>query len=181
MQRTLRLLLLSATFLGAAAAPAAAQSGFALKGHYIYNRSLVDAGQRLPAATGLGLGAEVVLPFGLGLGAGAYTAGRASELDDATTVVGLVEANYFFRLPLALSPYVGVHAGLGSYSRGDNVLDETRLRDNRRQLGYQFGLRFQPVSVLGFDAQYRRVSEWANSAQDTRFERGQVLLGITLF
>jgi hypothetical protein len=178
-----RLLLVSGILLGALAAPAAAQSGFALKGHYIYNRSVVEAGQRLPAADGFGLGAEFVLPFGLGVGVTGYTSGSVSEFSDASNVVGLAEANYFLKLPLLpIAPYVGVHAGLGTYTREDLVFsDRPRLRDTHTHIGYQFGVRFQPIRVIGFDAQYRRVSDWAAGEQDVRFERGQVLLGVTLF
>ncbi|HEV2129674.1 MAG TPA: hypothetical protein VGR27_01140 [Longimicrobiaceae bacterium] len=183
MNAIFRLLLVSAVFLGAFAVPTAAQSGLALKGHYVYNRSAVEAGQRLPAADGFGLGAEFVLPFGLGVGVTGYTSGHVSEFSDDSNVVGLAEANYFLKLPLLpLAPYVGVHAGLGTYTREDvGFADRPRLRDTHTYVGYQFGVRFQPISVIGFDAQYRRVSDWAAGAQDTRFERGQVLLGVTLF
>lgn len=183
MKRALHRLLLGGALLGAFAAPAAAQSGFALKGHYVYNRSAVEAGQRLPAADGYGLGAEFVLPFGLGVGVTGYTSGSVSEFSDDSNVVGLAEANYFLKLPLLpVAPYVGVHAGLGTYTREDvGFADRPRLRDTHTHVGYQFGVRFQLISVIGLDAQYRRVSDWAAGVQDVRFERGQVLLGVTLF
>ncbi len=181
MKILLRLLLLSGALLGAAM-PAVAQSGFALKGHYIYNRSAVSITERLPAASGFGVGAEFVLPFGVGVGVTGYT-GSLSQLSDDSNVVGLAEANYFLRLPLLpLAPYVGVHAGLGSYTRQElDAPDHPRLKDTRTQLGYQFGVRFQPIRAIGFDAQYRRVSDWAAGEQSGRLERGQVLLGVALF
>ena len=53
--------------------------------------------------------------------------------------------------------------------------------DSRSQLGYQFGLRFQPTPMLGVDAQWRHMSTSTAAGQSGRFERNQVLLGITLF
>ena len=170
----------------ALAAPAAAQSGFALKGHYILNGSTADvarADRQVPTADGVGLGAEVVLGS-IGLGVSGFTAEEVSDLDYRTselTVIG--EANYFLRLPvLPLAPYAGVHVGLGRLSREDVDDSDLEIRDRTRsQLGYQLGVRFQATPLLGFDAQWRRMSTSAAEGQDSRFERDQFLIGVTLF
>ena len=68
MRRTIFVLLAGATLGGLVAAPAQAQSGLALKGHYIINSSAAEEAQetrQLPDADAFGLGAEFVLPFGL--------------------------------------------------------------------------------------------------------------------
>jgi opacity protein-like surface antigen len=181
------LLLLTGGMIAASAAPAAAQQGFALKGHYILNSSTAsDARQdrQIPTADGLGLGAELVLPFGLGVGVSGFTAGGAGDLGIETTELTVLgEANYFLRLPLLpVAPYAGVHAGLGVLNR-DNVSDpKFQIGDRTRsQLGYQLGVRFQPTRMLGIDAQWRRMSTSAAEGQDGSLERNQVLLGITLF
>ncbi|MBA4157676.1 MAG: outer membrane beta-barrel protein [Gemmatimonadetes bacterium] len=187
MKPMLRSLLLGAAFVGVVAAPAAAQSGFALKGSYIYNHATVEDAREtreVPAASGFGMGAEFVLPMGFGLGVSGYTGGTLSEFDrDASRFTVLAEANYFLRLPLLpLAPYAGVHAGLGRYSGADVENPSVDVRDdNLRQLGYQLGLRFQLTSLLGLDVQYRRVSTSLQADQDIDFSRDQVLLGITLF
>lgn len=175
---------LAVLLLGLAAAPAAAQDGFALKGSYIYNRAAVEEARELPAVAGFSVGAEYVLPLGLGLGVAAYTGGRLSEFDrDATTATALAEANYFLRLPLLpVAPYAGVHAGLGTYTRQDlNDPEAPRIRDDVRQYGYQLGVRVQLTRMLGLDAQYRRVSTSLQEEQDRRFSRDQLWLGLTLF
>lgn len=182
MKKTLFALLFGGFLLAVPAAPAMAQSGFALKGHYLYNSSAAGAIRDQPSAfDGFGIGAELVLPFGLGVGVSAYRGRNGLEADELVgeTVV-LAEGNYFFRLPLRLSPYVGVHAGL-DVGRRDDDASGSRFKDSRSQLGYQVGLRFQPLSFLGLDAQYRRVSHSASLDQSPSLERGQVLLGITLF
>ena len=187
MKRTAFALLLGAALGVAAAAPATAQSGFALKGHYIINAS--DAQQAredrvFPEDDGLGLGLEFVLPFGLGVGVSGYTADEAGELDTKTTELTLLaEANYFVKIPLfPVSPYVGLHGGLGLLS-GD-VLDDPQLElqdKTRSTVGFQVGVRFQPTSLIGLDAQWRRMSTSAAEGQDDSLERNQVLIGVTLF
>jgi hypothetical protein len=171
----------------AQAAPATAQHGFALKGHYLLNSSTADAARAdgtIPSADGLGLGAEYVLPGGLGFGVSGYTAGSPKDVDYKTTEFTFVgELNYFLRLPVVpLAPYVGVHAGLGTSTGDDVSVGDVSLGDrSRSQLGYQVGLRFQPTGLIGLDAQWRHVSTSAFEGQDGRLERNQVLLGITLF
>lgn len=181
-----RVLLALSVLLGASL-PAGAQQGFALKGHLLYNSSSVRAERQdtLPDASGFGIGAELVLPFGVGVGVSGYTSGGASEADvETTTLTVLAEANYFFlrSLPL-LSPYVGVHAGLGSYSREyPDDLSRPELRDrSATELGWQLGARLQLTRTLGVDAQYRRVSTSAFEAQGGRLERSQFLVGVALF
>lgn len=186
MRRTLLTLVAGAAVTLLAAVPSSAQSGFALKGHYIINSSAADEAResrQLPDADAFGLGAEFVLPFGLGVGISGYTA--SSDENDVEnrefTVLG--EANYFFDIPLfPVSPYLGVHAGLGVLDQ-DNVTDPSlEIQDrNRSQLGYQLGVRVQLSQMVGLDAQWRRMSTSADADQDDRLERNQVLLGVTLF
>lgn len=181
------LLLVGVSLAGAAAATVEAQSGFALKGHYILNSSTASTARQdrqLPSGDGLGIGVEYVLPFGLGLGVSGYMAGDTDDVDLQTnelTVLG--EANYFFRLPvLPISPYVGLHAGLGKLSRENVTNPAFQIEDRTRsQFGYQVGLRLQASSLIGFDAQWRRMSTSAAAGQDGSLERDQVLLGVTLF
>lgn len=178
-----RMFVLSAGLLMLAAVPGIAQQGFALKGHFLYNSSAREgARDSIPAANGFSIGAELVLPLGIGLGISGYAAGGADRFfdDEGSSLTGLAEANYFLNLPLLpISPYVGVHAGLGRYKWRDTsgLLKDT----GRSQLGYQIGLRVQPISLLGLDAQFRRVSNSAAEGQSGSLERNQILVGITLF
>jgi hypothetical protein len=124
----------------------------------------------------------MVLPLGIGVGVSGYAGGGSARFfnDEGSTLVGLAEANYFLNLPLLpSSPYVGVHAGLGRYKWRDasGLLKDTE----RSQLGYQIGLRLQLISLLGLDAQFRRVSNSAAEGQSGSLERNQILVGITLF
>ncbi|HEX2090768.1 MAG TPA: outer membrane beta-barrel protein [Longimicrobiaceae bacterium] len=167
------------------AAPARAQQGVALKGHFLFNSSAVSTERTdtFPDASGISLGAELVLPLGIGVGVSAYTSSGSDSSLDTSTLTGLAEANYFFRLPLLpIAPYAGVHAGLGRYSKED-LRDPRRpeVEDTWTQLGYQVGVRVQLNSLLGVDAQYRRVSNSAAEDQEGDLERNQFLLGVTLF
>jgi opacity protein-like surface antigen len=188
MKRTILLVIAAAALSAGHAQRAYAQSGFALKGHFIVNSSdASDARQNreIPDADGFDVGAEFVLPIGLGIGVSGYSASQKFADSDMTarefTVLG--EANYFLRLPyIPIAPYAGIHAGLGRLSQDDVTDPDLKLGDDSRsQLGYQFGLRFQPTSMLGVDAQWRHMSTSTAAGQSGRFERNQVLLGITLF
>ena len=178
--------LFAALALTAAAAPTSAQSGFALKGHFLFNESSArgaDRDQEIPSEDGFSLGAELALPMNIGVGVSAYASGRAREADLETQSFGvLAEANYFFDLPIIpVTPYAGVHAGLGRYSY-DDVGDTTpEIEDSRTQLGFQLGLRWQLTRMLGLDAQYRRMSDSASDDQSPDLDRNQVLVGVTLF
>jgi hypothetical protein len=180
--------LLLAGALAAGSTGLQAQSGFALKGHYVFNESKVQDSREsgfedIPSADGFSIGAEYVLPMGIGVGVSAYTEGKATEFDTETSSFGvLAEANYFFKLPIVpVSPYAGVHAGLGRYTI-ESVDDDTpRIRDNRTQLGFQLGVRVQATKTIGIDGQFRRVSDSASEEQSPDLERNQFLIGVTLF
>ena len=186
---TKRMLLLAGPLLlgGLLARPAAAQGGFALKAHYLLNASTAESARQtrdVPAADGFGLGAEVVLPGGLGLGVSGYTAGETSVDNVKTSEYSvLAEANYFLRLPLIpVAPYAGVLAGLGRLDRSNVTDPQLQLQDRTRsQLGYQLGVRVQATHLVGLDALWRRVSTSAAAGQDGRLERDQVLIGVTIF
>lgn len=185
MRRAIYLGLLAAGLLGAGAPPAQAQDGFALKGSAVLNRSSLDdqgSQLRLSDAAGWSLGAEVVLPLGLGVGISGYTSGSPDAFDTSQgSLVVLGEANYFLRLPmLPVAPYAGVHVGLGTYTL-DEVAAGERPEVDFGDLGYQFGVRFQPTTLLGVDAQFRRISGSLAGQQDATFESNQLLIGITLF
>lgn len=179
----------AAVLFGTAAPAAHAQQGFAVKGHYVFNRSKVDDARAsgfdtVPSPDGFDIGAEYVLPMGIGVGVSAYTEGKATRDNARTSAYGvLAEANYFVKIPvLPIRPYVGVHAGLGRYTIDDvNSSTRPQIRDSRTQLGYQLGVRFQPTRMFGIDAQYRRVSDSASDEQSPDLERNQVLVGVTLF
>lgn len=174
-----------------AAAPALqAQSGFALKGHYVFNESKVDDARAsgfddVPSPDGFSVGAEFVLPMGIGIGATAYTEGKATDVDTRTSSFAvLAEANYFVRLPvIPLRPYAGVHAGIGRYTIEDvsGGSADPEIKDNRTQLGYQLGVRWQVTPMIGIDGQFRHVSDAASKDQSPDLERNQFLLGITVF
>jgi opacity protein-like surface antigen len=177
--------LLAAGMLALTAGSAQAQSGFALKGHYLFNASDADEDQT-PAADGFSVGAELVLPFGLGVGVSGYTTGSARDVDTEASAFGvLAEANYFIDVPLLpVTPYVGVHGGLGQYTIQEvssGGAREAEFQDSRTQLGWQVGARMQLSPLLGLDAQYRRVSESAAESQGGDLERNQFLVGITVF
>jgi opacity protein-like surface antigen len=183
MRKTIPLIAAAAALL-ASAGTAQAQSGFALKGHYLFNASDVeDRETQTPVADGFSIGAEFVLPFSVGVGVTAYTTGKATEVDRESTSFGvLAEANYFIDIPLLpVTPYVGVHGGLGQYTIEDASAADPEFKDSRTQLGWQVGARFQLTQMIGLDAQYRRMSESASEDQGGDLERNQVLVGITLF
>jgi hypothetical protein len=162
--------------------PLAAQDAFALKAGFIYNRSEVEAAADVSGANGFSLGLEYVFPGGLGLGVSAYTGGRVGDFDSqASSIAVAADANYFFSTGLPLAPYVGVHSGLGRYSRADDERPSLRPRDSLGRVGYQAGLRFQLMPMLGLDAQYRRVSSSLRADQPAELSRDQLLIGITLF
>ena len=167
-----------------AAAPLQAQQGFALKGHYLFNSSRIKGTDSIPAHDGFSVGAEYVLPLGIGVGVSGYTTGEFTEANRRTTEYGVIaEANYFLKLPvIPVSPYVGVNAGLGHYTVND-ITTSTRpeIKDSKAQLGFQVGARLQLTHLLGVDAQYRRVSQSSSDSQDPHLERNQVLVGVTLF
>ena len=178
-----KMALLVAAALAASAGSAQAQSGFALKGHYLFNASDVQNEEQTPAADGFSVGAEYVLPLGVGVGVTGYTTGKVTEFARESTSFGvLAEANYFIDLPLLpITPYVGVHGGLGQYTVNEAQDADPEFKDGRTQLGFQVGARMQLGQVLGLDAQYRRVSEFGASTQGAELERNQILVGITLF
>ena len=179
-------LLLAAALLAGTAGAAGAQQGFALKGHYLFNESRLDEareGNSVPESDGFSIGAEYVLPGGLGVGLSAYTTGDVGGEDFETRAFGvLLEGNYFLDLPIIpITPYAGLHAGIGQYSV--DALDDAdpEIEDSRNELGFQVGARWQVTRVLGVDAQYRRVSRSAFEGQDERLDRNQFLVGVTLF
>jgi hypothetical protein len=178
-----------AALAAVSAAPAlGAQQGPALKAHFVFNQSKVDDARssgfdQVPSPDGFSVGAEYVLPMGIGIGASAYAEGSARNVDTQSTnftVVG--EANYFLKLPmLPVRPYLGVHAGLGRYTI-DNLSDASpRIEDSRTELGYQAGVRLQLTPMLGIDGQYRHMSDASSDEQSPSLERNQFLVGITLF
>jgi len=172
-------------FLVGNAAPVSGQSGFGLKVGGVFNSSTVEEREtdlRLADAAGWNLGIEYVSAGGLGLGLSGYTTGSPTHFDrDRGSFVVLADANYFLRIPLLpIAPYAGVHMGLGTY-RLEDVQDGVRPRVGWRDRGHQYGVRFQPMSILGIDAQIRRVSGSLADQQDRSFETRQVVLGVTLF
>jgi opacity protein-like surface antigen len=184
MRRVNRLLTLVALAALATAAPAAAQSGFALKGGLVFNSSDVEddgTSTDLSDAAGFHVGAEYMLPLGVAIGISGYTAGSPGDFDTSEgSLLVLADANYFFSLPLLpLKPYVGAHAGLGTLDLGD-VEGTARPEVDFDDLGFQLGLRFQPTGKLGVDAQYRRVSGSLDNEQSTEFDTNQILVGVIL-
>lgn len=179
-------MLVAAALLGGAATSVQAQQGLAVKGHLLFNETSVedaDEFEDVPSEDGFSLGVEYVLPFNIGIGLTAYTNGKARNADFETQSFGvLAEANYFFDLPvLPITPYAGIHAGLGRYTIEDVSGADPEIEDDRTQLGWQLGLRWQLTRLIGLDAQYRQVSDSAGDDQSPDLERRQVLVGVTLF
>ncbi len=166
-------------------AGAHAQDGFALKVGGVFNSSTVEDREsdlRLSDAAGWSVGAEYVLPGGWGIGLSGYTTGSPDAFDTSQgSLVVLADLNYFFRLPLLpISPYAGLHVGLGTYTLRD-VQDRVRPQVDFGDRGWQVGVRFQPTAILGLDAQLRRVSGSLAGEQDASFDQRQVVLGVTIF
>lgn len=185
MKRVSQWMLLGGALLFASAAPAAAQSGFALKGGLVFNEGTVNearADEQIPQSNGFHVGLEYVLPLGIGVGVSGYTVGAPEDFDTGEGALNfLAEANYFFKLPiLPIAPYAGVHVGLGTYSLGE-VADGPEPEVDFGDLGYQVGVRIQPTRLIGIDAQYRRVSGSLAENQEASFESDQFVVGITLF
>lgn len=161
-------------------------SGLKLKGSYVYNRSSLDTEQKklTEPSAGWNAGLEIVgESFGFGLTG--FTAGEFADFQaDSTSFIVLAEVNYYAPVKvLRLAPYAGVHTGLGTYTTA-YFSDPTmpKLQDRSPgSIGFQFGARWQPVSLGSVDVQWRRLSTSAAEAQGSGFERTQVLLGVTLF
>ena len=187
MKRTISLLAAAVLLVGAAEG-ARAQSGFALKGHYVFNETTArDAEENgfedIPSADGFSLGAEYVLPMGIGVGVTAYREGKATEFDVETSSFGLLaEANYFIRVPLLpIRPYVGVHAGLGRYTIDELSDTRPKIEDSRTQLGFQAGVRVQLSRQLALDGHFRHMSDSASDDQSPDLDRNQVWIGVAVF
>jgi hypothetical protein len=160
-------------------------SGFKLKGAHVYNRSAVDLDEpEIEPKSGWGAGFEFV-GDNWGIGLSGFTPGRVSSFDsDSTTFVAIAELNYYAPIrSLRLAPYAGLHSGIGTFS--SDYFDDPFLPGlhdlSIHEIGYQFGLRFNPVPIAAIDLQWRQLADSAVDAQDARFEKSQVLLGITLF
>ncbi|CAN5853309.1 hypothetical protein BH23GEM6_BH23GEM6_23640 [soil metagenome] len=171
--------------LAGGASPAVGQSGFGFKVGGVFNSSTVEEREtdlRMADAAGWNLGIEYVSAGGLGLGLSGYTTGSPAHFDrDRGSFVVLADANYFLRIPLLpIAPYAGVNMGMGTY-RLEDVQGGVRPRVGWRDRGHQYGVRFQPTSILGIDAQFRRVSGSLADEQGRSFETRQVVLGVTLF
>ena len=178
--------LLLALIAAVSAAPAAAQSGFALKGGLVFNSSDVEGDRSdldLSDAAGFHVGAEYLLPLGVAVGISGYTAGAPGDFSVSEgSLLVLGDANYFMDFPiLPITPYAGLHVGLGTFELSDFEQGTARPEVDFGDLGWQIGLRFQPMPILGIDAQYRRVSGSLRGEQDTSFETNQFLIGVTVF
>jgi len=169
------------------AAPASAQTGFGLKAHLVYNASAAEtfederSSRSVGDFVGLGLGAEYVLPFGLGLGVTGQASGDPRDTDRATVLMVLAEANYHMNIPmLPITPFAGAHIGLRTFSSDarNEFLNGDRGDLDRARVGWQAGVRVQVVRRLSVEGMYRRLSARAESALDPGFEGGQVILGV---
>jgi hypothetical protein len=160
-------------------------TGLKLGGALVYNRSdvAIRRGELDDSKVGWGAGIEWVRGT-LGIGLSGYTDGAVSELDASTRFVVLAEANVYAPIPsVRIAPYVGVHTGLGAYTRA--YFDDPSLPSigdrTPGSLGIQIGARWQPISLLGLDFRWRQLSESASELQDSPFQASQILLGATLF
>lgn len=183
----MRTLLVGAALL-LAAAPLAAQksfnSGFNLHGNFHFNRSTVqNVGDVRQAEHGYGLGLEFSGRHFAG-GVYGFAQGRARTFDSAQTVVhAVLEGNYYLPIEsLRLAPFGGIHTGLGSFT--NDYFDDPflpRPQDGIGGIGYQFGLRFQPLPGLGVEAQWRQHAESVFDDFLPESERRQVMVGVVIF
>lgn len=164
--------------------PFSFNSGIKIRGDFHVNRSSVKNSEELPEQEiGYGLGLELN-GNKLGLGLYGYTAGQAQSFDSETTpVIVVAEANYFLPVEaLRIAPYAGVHTALGEFTK--DYLKAPHLpkpQDGLREIGYQVGLRFRPLPLVGLDVQWRKQSRFAQDNQDASLEATQVLVGFTVF
>ncbi|HUE95524.1 MAG TPA: hypothetical protein VMN39_02645, partial [Longimicrobiaceae bacterium] len=184
----MRTILLTAALL-LAAAPLAAQksaftSGIHLHGNFHFDRSTVErVGDVRQPEHGYGLGLEL---SGANLGVGLYgfALGRAASFQrDSTPIYAVLEGNYYLPIEsLRLAPFVGVHTGLGVFTR--DYFDDPFLpapRDGLGKLGYQAGVRFQPLPLVGVQAEWRQHASSVYDGIASASERRQILVGIVLF
>jgi hypothetical protein len=130
---------------------------------------------------GYGGGLEIVLPSGFSFGVVGYTNGRVSEWDTDLNMVNVAaEFNYFLKLrALRLAPFVGVHGGLVRFAGGE--FQDISWHDGFSDLGYQYGVRFQPFALLGVDVQMRHLSTFMGSDGFDGSTDRHFLIGMTLF
>ncbi len=181
----LSLALLALSAVAAPAQDASFNSGIKLRGNFHFNRSAVNSEDpRVPEAeNGYGAGLEIIGRH-LGVALYGFTVGNAREFDaDATPVMVVAELNYFWPIQsIRLAPYAGIHTGLGVFTKDYfNEPFVPKPQDGISGLGYQIGLRFKPIPVIGLDAQWRRMSVSAFEAHGEMLERNQILIGLTLF
>lgn len=170
---------------------AAAQSGFGLKGHLVYNASTAQTFRDNPDTSlgsdfsGFSLAGEYLIPFGLGIGLSGTASGDPRDTDRATVFMLLAEANYYLDLPvLPVQPFAGVHVGIGSWSWDvrDEVVGGDGFSDlERADFGWQVGVRITLFGPLSIEGMFRRMSASAEQEQDPGFESDQVLLGVRIF
>jgi hypothetical protein len=190
----MRSIVILSVLVGLGAAPAAAQyngagaepgysfnAGIKLRGNLHLNQSATK--ERPQEENGYGAGLEIIGNH-IGVGLYGFTHGKTAEFDSESSPVNVVlEANYFVPIErIRVAPYAGIHTGLGVFTK--EYFDEPffpKPQDSFKNLGYQVGVRFKPIPVIGLDAQWRRssVSVWEN--QDEMLERNQFMVGITLF
>ena len=157
-------------------------SGIKLRGNFHLNQSsaTTDLNQ---SENGYGAGVEII-GHHIGVGLYGFTDGQTGSFDKEETAFSFVfEANYFYPIQrFRVAPFLGVHTGLGTYTSA--YFSEPKFptpQDGFRDLGYQAGIRFKPIPVIGLDAQWRRQSHSTARNQGETLDRNQFLIGITLF
>lgn len=190
----MRSVVILSVLLGLSAAPVAAQyngtgeeptysfnSGIKLRGNLHINQSASE--DRPQEENGYGAGLEIIGNH-IGVALYGFTHGKTAEFDSEESPVSVVlEANYFLPIErIRLAPYAGIHTGLGVFTK--EYFDEPffpRPQDSFKNLGYQVGVRFKPIPVIGLDVQWRRSSLSVAEGQHESLERNQFMVGITLF
>jgi hypothetical protein len=164
--------------------PAPFTTGLKLRGSFHFNSSTVDVGSpdfSQPEA-GYGAGLEIN-GRNLGFALYGYTPGQTRSFDSQNTpVIVVLEGNYFVPIQrIRVAPYLGTHTSLGVFTK-DYFSDAffPRPQDGLRHLGYQAGVRFKPIPLVGLDLQWRRQSAAAAQAAP-EFERSQFMAGLTIF
>jgi hypothetical protein len=164
--------------------PGSFNSGIKLRGNLHFTQTRADVATEMPRGeNAYGAGLEII-GRRLGMGVYGFAPGRTEGFEAERTAVHVaLEANYFHPMErIRLAPYVGVHSGLGSFTR-DYFADPhfPRPRDGRRDLGYQAGIRFKPIPLIGLDAQWRRQSRSITVEMGEMLERDQFMVGVVLF
>lgn len=170
-----------------ALAPALEAQGIQLIAHRAFaNESasdVIDGGwSDNPYAEGALLGLDIS-GKNLGIGVSAYSGGDPTADFGEIMARGLGitgEVNYFLRLPMRFSPYVGAVVPFAVMTEEDGFTLREFGGFGLGDLGWQIGLRWKPIPIVGLDLRTRALRGEYATGEEGGSSR-QWLLGLTLF